>query len=43
MERYLAEAEAARQAEGGEEADEGIWIRIHPQEAFIAARRMGEE
>ena len=36
--------EAAGEAEGGQEADAGIWQRVSiPQEAFIAALRMGDE
>jgi hypothetical protein len=41
--RRDAEAQAAGEAEGGEEKDARIRQRLDSSEAFIAALRMGDE
>jgi len=40
--RHHAQAEAAREAEGGQAADEARRLGRDPQEAFLAVLRMGE-
>ncbi len=41
--RHIAQEEVAGKVEKGQGADAGIWDVSIPQEAFIAALRMGDE